>query len=132
MGELKEMILESLRRELNRKNYKEEDYVKPELKPLTQQQIDDIHKRGKITPEEQVKEYETMGLCAPGNSGFNERCHNFANCHDCLVDYVKDQDEYTSIFELLKEPRLVFSNNMEKLCKYLNEETETKKQKIKK
>ena len=31
-------------------------YIKPNFKPLTQEQIDDIHSRGKITPEEKVKE----------------------------------------------------------------------------
>ena len=33
-------------------------YIKPKFKPLTQEQIDDIHLRGKITPKEKVKEWE--------------------------------------------------------------------------
>lgn len=64
-------------------------YIKPNFKPLTQEQIDDIHSRGKITPEEKVKEWEGMDLCAPGDAIGSAawRCKKFQNCHDCLVDY---------------------------------------------
>ena len=36
----------------------ESGYVKPQFKELTQEQIKDIHARGKITPQEKVKEWE--------------------------------------------------------------------------
>ena len=97
----------------NTENYIEEiekcnskdDYIKPKFKELTQEQIDDIHARGKITPAEQVKEWEGMDLCAPGDAigSASWRCRKFRNCHDCLVDYANQHDEYTSFFDILKE-----------------------------
>ena len=83
----------------------DDNYVKPQFKELTQEQINDIHARGKITPQEKVKEWEGMGLCAPGDAIGSAawRCRKFKNCHDCLVDYVSDHDEYESFFDILKE-----------------------------
>ena len=85
------------------KNNIEDDYVKPCFKELTQEQIDDIHAIGKITPAEKVKEWEDMDLCAPGDAIGSAawRCRKFKNCHDCLVDYAK-LDEYTSFYDTLK------------------------------
>lgn len=82
-----------------------ESYVKPTFKPLTQEQIDDIHNRGKITPEEMVKEWNDMGLCAPGDAigSASWRCEKFKNCQDCLTDYANQHDEYTSFFDILKK-----------------------------
>lgn len=80
-------------------------YVKPTLKKLTQKQIDDIHARGKITPAEQVEEWEDMSLCAPGDDAGSAswRCKKFFNnCHDCLVDYANEHDEYLSFFKFIK------------------------------
>lgn len=75
-----------------------------QFKVLTQEQIDDIHSRGKITPEEKVKEWEGMDLCAPGDAIGSAawRCKKFKNCHDCLVDYANQHDEYTSFFDIMK------------------------------
>ena len=83
----------------------ESGYIRPQFKELTQEQIDDIHARGKITPEEKVKEWEGMDLCAPGDAIGSAawRCKKFRNCHDCLVDYANQHDEYTSFFDILKE-----------------------------
>lgn len=83
----------------------ESGYVRPAFKHLTQKQIDDIHARGKITPAEKVKEWEGMELCAPGDAigSATWRCRKFHhNCHDCLVDYANEHDEYTSIFKIMK------------------------------
>lgn len=82
----------------------ESGYVKPQFKDLTQEQIDDIHARGKITPEEKVKEWEWMDLCALGDAigSATWRCRKFKNCHDCLVDYANEHDEYTSFKDILK------------------------------
>lgn len=87
------------------KHNTDEDYVKPKFKELTKEQIDDIHVRGKITPQEQVKEWEGMDLCAPGDAIGSAawRCRKFKNCHDCLVDYANQYDEYTSFFDILKD-----------------------------
>lgn len=83
----------------------ESGYVKPTFKHLTQEQIDDIHARGKITPAEKVKEWEEMDLCAPGDAIGSAawRCRKFYhNCHDCLVDYANEHDEYTSFADIIK------------------------------
>ena len=77
----------------------------PQFKVLTQEQIDDIHSRGKITPDEKVKEWEAMDLCAPGDAVGSAawRCRKFHHsCHDCLVDYANEQDEYISVYDILK------------------------------
>lgn len=86
------------------KEENKEPYIKPMFKPLTQEQIDDIHNRGKITPEEMVKEWNDMGLCAPGDAigSASWRCEKFKNCQDCLTDYANQHDEYTSFFEILR------------------------------
>lgn len=87
------------------KHNTDENYVKPKFKKLTKEQIDDIHARGKITPQEQIKEWERMDLCAPGDAIGSAawRCRKFKNCHDCLIDYANEYDEYTSFFDILKE-----------------------------
>ena len=86
------------------KNSAELKAIKPELKILSQEQIEDIHSRGKITPAEMVEEWDALGLCAPGyaigSAGW--RCKKFKCCHDCLVDYANERDEYTSIFDIMK------------------------------
>lgn len=86
------------------KHEEKTNYEKPCSKPLTQEQIDDIHAKRKITPAEKVKEWEDMGLCAPGDAVGSAawRCEKFKNCHDCLVDYTSDHDEYTSLHDALK------------------------------
>ena len=87
------------------KHNTDEDNVKPKFKELTREQIKDIHARGKITPQEKVKEWEGMDLCAPGDAIGSAawRCRKFKNCHDCLVDYANQNEEYTSLFDILKE-----------------------------
>lgn len=83
----------------------EEMYERPKFKPLTEEQIEEIHKKGKITPEEMVKEWERLDLCAPGDEigSASWRCEKFYHCcHDCLIDYANQKDEYTSIHENLK------------------------------
>lgn len=47
-------------------NEEDTEYVKPQLKYLSSEQIEDIHSRGHITPEEKIKEWEDLDLCAPG------------------------------------------------------------------
>lgn len=88
----------------NNKREEESNYEEPRLKELTEEQITDIHARGKITPAEKLKEWEGAGLCAPGDAIGSAawRCHKFKNCHDCLVDYANAQDEYTSFYDDIK------------------------------
>lgn len=63
---------------------------------LTQEEIDEIHSKGKITPSEKVEEWESFGLCAPGNAigSAKDRCSVFANCHDCLVEFASSYKEF--------------------------------------
>lgn len=83
----------------------EKDYVEPQLKPLTAEQIAEIHSRGKITPAEAMAEWESLDLCAPGDGmgGAAWRCRKFGNCYDCLIDFANEQDEYTSIYQRMRE-----------------------------
>ena len=68
-------------------------------KELTQSQVDEIHKRGKITAFEKVKEWEEFGLCVPGDAigSVASRCHAFSSCHNCLTDYASKQKEYDKL-----------------------------------
>lgn len=89
-------------RQINHKNEVDEESlsVKPQFKHLSEEQIQDIHSRGKLTPEEAVKEWESFDLCTPGDSmsRAKNRCKKFEhNCHDCLVDYANGKDEYDPI-----------------------------------
>lgn len=81
------------------------DYEVPKLKPLTAEQIAEIHARGKITPAEAIAEWDDLDLCAPGDGmgGAAWRCRKFKCCHDCLVDFANQQDEYTSIYRRMRE-----------------------------
>ena len=101
--EYKNLLKEAFKEEAQRKSYDAKTYVSPKLKELSEEEIILIHENGFITPQEMVDEWESFDLCAPGDSGFNERCHEFKNCHDCLVDYANKYDKYVSIFELSKE-----------------------------
>lgn len=80
--------------------------LKPQFKPLTPEQVEEIHSRGKITPAEKVEEWEKMDLCAPGDNIESAawRCKKFNNsCHDCLIDYANEHDEYTPFSQIVKE-----------------------------
>lgn len=77
----------------------EEVYVKPVLKELTQEEIDEIHQRGMITPREMLEELNGMQYC-PYTNGCS-RCYEFANCDDCLIDHVNSKNEWMSFAELV-------------------------------
>ncbi len=95
-------------------------------KELTQSQIDEIHSRGKITPLEKVKEWEGLDLCAPGDAieSAANRCHTFSNCHDCLVDYAAQKEEYDKIdFKLVHAYREEENSDCEKKLVKKREDT---------
>ena len=74
------------------------------IKELTQEKIDEIHSRGKITMFEKVAEWESFDLCAPGDyiGSAAYRCHTFNNCHECLLDYASSSIEYDKMdFKLI-------------------------------
>lgn len=93
-----------------------EFYSTPRVKNLTPEQIEDIHSRGKITPSEKVKEWESLDLCAPGDAIGSAawRCKKFRNYHDCLVDYANEFDEHTSFFKNLNPVKIKIFNSNEK------------------
>lgn len=73
-------------------------------KKLTIEEINDIHRRGYVTSSEILYEWETLGLCAPCNSKGpkNNKCNEYDNCHDCLVDFSNQQDEWISTYRLME------------------------------
>lgn len=106
---LKEINKQNDKKEITDNNYErnkaliEDSYEVHKTKSLTEEQITDIHARGKITPAEKVKELEGLGMCIGDYAGSAAwRCHKFGNCHDCLVDYANTKDEHTSFFDDLK------------------------------
>lgn len=119
-----EQLLESLSQYEHESNLEQKDgesYTIPVLKELTQEQIDDIHSRGKITPAEYVEELETQltDICPLEFSGVNNRCNTFHSCHDCLVDYANQEEEWTSNIEAIKNYGVVSENETRRLIKSL-------------
>ena len=89
----------------------------PQFVFLTQEEIDDIHARGKITQEEKVREWESLGLCVPGNNigSAIDRCRKFqGDCHECLVDYSLQSIEYDSFYNNFKIISLDKENDVAK------------------
>ena len=98
----KDNVRPNLKEELK---YEKPNYIKPKLKELSEEEIEEIHSKGLITPAEKVKEWEDLDLCAPGDAigSAGWRCKKFHhNCHDCLVDYANGNDEYVSFYDELK------------------------------
>lgn len=83
-----------------------------------QEKIDEIHSKGKITPMEKVAEYESLGLCAPGDAlGFaSNRCRFFSDCHECLLEFASHNQEYDKIdFKLVNcdiDQKVLKKNNI--------------------
>lgn len=79
--------------------------ARPQFTPLTSEEIEAIHERGKITQEEKVEEWEKFDICAPGDGigSASDRCRKFGyRCHDCLVDYSLANIEYDSFCDDFK------------------------------
>ena len=56
---------------------------------ITQEQINEIHSKGKLTPLEVVQLWESHDLCIEGNKTISSknRCRYFnQNCHECLME----------------------------------------------
>ena len=75
------------------------DEVAKFYQSYTQEKIDEIHSRGKITPYEKVEEWESQGLCACGDAmgSAADRCSMFLNCHECLLEFASHTSEYNKI-----------------------------------
>lgn len=106
-------------------NYPSMSYEKPILPELTQEEIDDIHSRGKITAAEMIEDCEWINLCAPEVAALGsstERCKMFQhNCHDCLVDFVKDNKEYYSLYDVVNPFKIDDVEDIQKIKKKIDD-----------
>ncbi len=81
---------------------------------ITQEQINKIHSKGKLSPLEAVQLWETLDLCVEGSKANlpKKRCKYFDyNCHECLREAASHQLEYEKTNFLLdnsisKEPEI--------------------------
>lgn len=81
----------------------------PQFEILSQDQIDKIHQKNKLTPEEMYfNEFAYPAVCIPADKS---RCIKYGNCRDCLVNYSKSKDEWEPI---TFEPKMVFDMPTEK------------------
>lgn len=67
---------------------------------ITQEQIDEIHSKRKLTPLEVVQLWESHNLCIEGSKAIfpKNRCEFFNhNCHECLLESASHKLEYDNI-----------------------------------
>ena len=67
---------------------------------ITQEQINEIHSKGKLTPLEVVQLWESHDLCVEGNKTIfsKNRCKYFnQNCHECLMETASHKLEHDNI-----------------------------------
>lgn len=67
---------------------------------ITQEQIDEIHAKGKLTPLEAVQMWESFDLCIEGSKSIfsKSRCQYFEqNCHECLMESASHKLEHEPI-----------------------------------
>lgn len=67
---------------------------------ISQEQIDEIHAKGKLTPLEVVQLWESYDLCVEGNKSIlsKNRCRYFNhNCHECLMETASHRLEHDNI-----------------------------------
>lgn len=67
---------------------------------ITQEQINEIHSKGKLTPLEVVQLWESHDLCIEGNKTISSknRCRYFnQNCHECLMETASHKLEHDNI-----------------------------------
>lgn len=67
---------------------------------ITQEQIDEVHSKGKLTPLEAVQMWESFDLCVEGSKSIlsKSRCQYFEqNCHECLMESASHKLEYDPI-----------------------------------
>lgn len=67
---------------------------------ITQEKIDEIHARSKLTPLEAVELWEANDLCVEGNKNLlsKNRCDFFEhNCHECLMEQASHELEHEKL-----------------------------------
>ena len=76
---------------------------------ITQEKIDKIHAKGKLTPLEAVQMWESFDLCVEGSKSVfsKSRCQYFAyKCHECLMESASHKLEHDPIeFELVNSTK---------------------------
>ena len=76
---------------------------------ITQEQIDEVHSKGKLTPLEAVQMWESFDLCVEGSKSIlsKSRCQYFEqNCHECLMESASHKLEHDPIeFELVNSTK---------------------------
>lgn len=87
-----------VRKNSKNKCRKGEENIGPQLKQLTDEEIESLHRKGLLSPAEQVEQWELRDLCVPSEKSENVtwRCIKFKyNCHECLIDYYLTQEDCT-------------------------------------
>lgn len=77
-----------------------EKKIKAFYNSITQEQIDKIHSKGKLTPLEAVQLWESFDLCVEGSKSIlsKSRCKYFKNnCHECLMESMSHKLEHEPI-----------------------------------
>jgi hypothetical protein len=67
---------------------------------ITEEQIKEIHAKGKLTPLEAVQMWESFDLCIEGSKSIfsKSRCQYFnENCHECLLEQASHKLEHDPI-----------------------------------
>ena len=76
---------------------------------ITQEKIDKIHAKGKLTPLEAVQMWESFDLCVEGSKSVfsKSRCQYFDyKCHECLMESASHKLEHDPIeFELVNSTK---------------------------
>ena len=65
----------------------------PQLKLLTEEEIENIHQNGKLTSVEKFNEWRKLNFC-PASIDLNYRCENYNTCRDCTVDWANEKKEW--------------------------------------
>ena len=65
----------------------------PQFKLLTKEEVENIHKKGKLTPIEKFNEWRKLNYC-PFSIDSNFRCRDYETCRDCTVALANEKEEW--------------------------------------
>lgn len=100
----------------------------PQFKLLTKEEIESIHKKGKLTPVEKFNEWRRLNFC-PDSCGFSLRCNDYETCRDCTVALANEKKEWDKMEIVPVEFVSTFKDDYEQLR--FKDTKETVKRKIK-
>ena len=69
------------------------EFNHPQLKLLTEEEIEKIHKKGKLTSTEKFHEWKRLNYC-PGSINSDFRCVYYDTCRDCTVAWANEKEEW--------------------------------------